>query len=258
MLRRISSIVFFVALSVSSAAFAAEDHVHLPQVKWSFDGITGTYDRAAMQRGYQVYKQVCAACHSMKYVAYRNLTDIGLTELQVKALAAEITVMDGPNDEGEMFERPGLPSDHFKSPYANEKAARASNNGAYPPDQSLLVKARHDGSNYVYGILTGYGEPPADIKLNPGMHYNKYFPGHQIGMAPPLVDGAVQYADGTEATVDQMAKDVTHFLTWAAEPKMEARKQTGIKVILFLIVFAGIMYAAKRKIWRKLKNKPQE
>jgi ubiquinol-cytochrome c reductase cytochrome b/c1 subunit len=237
------------------AAHANEGEEHPPKVEWSFNGPFGTYDRAALQRGFQVYKQVCSACHSMNLMSYRNLTEIGLTELQVKAVAAEYSVTDGPNDDGEMFERPALPSDRFKAPYKNEKAARAANNGALPPDLSLLVKARHDGSNYVHGILTGFTDAPSDFKLNPGMYYNKYFAGHAIGMPPPLTaEGQVTYADGTPATVDQMAKDVSQFLTWAAEPKMEDRKRMGIKVIMFLIVFAGIMYAVKKKVWKGLEQ----
>jgi len=251
------AVIALLALFIAAPhARAEEGEAHAPKQQWSFEGPFGTYDRASVQRGYQVYKQVCSACHSMNYLAYRNLVDIGLNELQVKALAAEVQVKDGPNDDGEMFERPGLPSDHFKAPFANEKAARAANGGAYPPDLSLMVKARHDGANYVYGILTGFEEPPKDFKMNAGMHYNKYFAGHQIAMPQPLVsEGQVSYADGTKATVDQMAYDVTNFLTWAAEPKMEARKQMGVKAILFLVVFAGIMYAVKRKIWRNLEDK---
>src|SRR5690606_2074619 len=165
------------------------------------------------------------------------------------------TVMDGPNDDGEMFERPGLPSDRFKSPYANEKAARASNNGAYPVDLSLITKARVDGPNYVYALLTGYTEAPEGFALGTGMYYNKYFAGHQIAMPPPLTgEGQVQYADGTTASVEQMARDVTHFLTWAAEPKMEERKRMGVKVMLFLAIFAAIMYAVKRKVWANLED----
>ena len=247
--------VLFLALLAFAPLAHANEEIHYPQEKWSFDGPFGTYDRASLQRGFQVYKQVCSACHGLQYLSYRNLVDIGLTELQVKALAAEVTVNDGPNDDGEMFERPGLPSDHFKSPFANEKAARAANGGALPPDLSLIIKARHDGANYVHALLTGYEKPPADIKVNPGQYYNKYFPGHQIGMPPPLnSEGQVTYIDGTKATVDQMSQDVTNFLTWAAEPKMEDRKAMGVKVMLFLIVFAGIMYAVKRKIWKGLKQ----
>lgn len=243
------------ALPVTAQA-SGSDAKHPAEQQWTFDGPLGHYDRAAVQRGFQVYKQVCSACHGMHHLAYRNLMDIGLNELQVKAIAAEYTVTDGPNDEGDMFDRPGLPSDHFKSPFANEKQARANNGGAYPPDLSLIAKARHNGPNYIYSLLTGYGEPPADVKLGPNMHYNPYFPGHQIAMSSPLVsDGQVAYpADGPQATVKQMAWDVTNFLMWAAEPKLEVRKQTGIKVIFFLIVFAGIMYAVKRKVWSDLEH----
>jgi ubiquinol-cytochrome c reductase cytochrome c1 subunit len=158
-------------------------------------------------------------------------------------------VRDGPNDEGEMFERPGRPSDKFHRPFANEKAARAANNGAYPPDLSLIVKARPDGANYLYGLLTGYSEAPAGVAMGEGMNYNKYFPGHQIAMPPPLSENSVTYSDGTPASVDQMSKDLTTFLAWTAEPELEDRKRTGIKVILFLLVLTGLLYAAKRKIW---------
>jgi ubiquinol-cytochrome c reductase cytochrome c1 subunit len=201
-----------------------------------------------------VYKDVCAACHSMHLLAYRNLQDIGLSELETKALAAQIMVQDGPNDEGEMFERAGLPSDRFKSPYPNEKAARAANGGAYPPDLSLLAKARVGGPDYIHAILVGYENAPAGFELGKGMYYNKYFAGHQIGMPAPLSEGMVTYNDGTTASVEQMSRDVSHFLMWAAEPKLEARKQMGLKVTLFLIVFAGIMYGVKRKVWSDLEH----
>ena len=242
----------FTPLSVQAAGDAYPPR----QQDWSFNGPFGKFDRASLQRGFLVYKQVCSACHGMKFLSYRNLMDIGLTELQVKAIAAEYTVVDGPNDEGDMFERPAVPSDRFKYPYANEKQGRAVNNGAYPPDLSLMAKARHDGANYIYSLLTGYSDPPADVQVGPGMHYNKYFAGGQIAMAAPLVsDGQVAYpADGPEATIDQMAWDVTNFLMWAAEPKMEVRKQTGIKVIFFLCVFACVMYAVKRKVWSDIEH----
>lgn len=219
---------------------------------WPHQDLTGTFDRAALQRGFQVYKQVCASCHSMNLLAYRNLTALGFSEDEVKAIAAGYTVKDGPNDEGEMYERPGRPSDHFVRPFPNDQAARAANNGALPPDLSLMIKARHHGENYVYSLLTGYREPPADMKMGTGMNYNPYFPGGQIAMSAPLSDGAVTYADGTQATTAQMAQDVVQFLSWAAEPKLEDRKQTGIKVILFLAVFATIMYLVKRKVWANL------
>lgn len=221
-----------------------------PGQDWSFEGFFGTFDRAALQRGFQVYKEVCAACHAMKYVRYRDLRALGFSEDEVKAIAAEYEVTDGPNDQGEMFQRPARPADPFRSPFPNQNAARAANNGAYPPDLSLVTKARVAGPDYVYALLTGYTDPPAGVQLMPGMSYNAWFPGHQIAMAPPLNEGQVTFADGTRATVEQMAHDVTTFLTWAAEPEMEARKRLGVKVVLFLIVLAGLLYATKRKVWR--------
>ncbi len=224
----------------------------LPKVDWHFAGPFGSYDRAALQRGFQVYKQVCAACHGMKRLAYRNLSALGYTEDQIKSVAAEYTMIDGPDDEGEMFERPGRPSDHFKSPYANDNQGKASNNGALPPDLSLIVKARVGGPDYVYGILTGYEAAPAGTELATGQHWNKYMPGNKIAMPAPLLEGAVAYEDGSPTTVEQYAHDVAQFLAWASEPEMEVRKQTGIKVLFFLIIFAGVMYAVKRKIWAKV------
>lgn len=225
----------------------------LPKVDWSFSGPFGSYDRAALQRGFQVYKQVCSACHSMDRVAYRNLAALGYSEAQIKAIAAEYSFVDGPDDEGEMFDRPGRPSDHFKAPYANKNQAKASNNGALPPDLSLIIKARAGGANYLYGIMTGYEEPPEGEELAAGQHWNKYMSGNKIAMAPPLADGVIAYDNPeTPQTTDQYAKDVATFLTWAAQPEMEIRKQTGFKVLLYLLVFAGLMYAVKRKIWSKI------
>ena len=222
-----------------------------PARDWSFHGMFGTFDRGAAQRGFQVYQEVCAACHSLKLVAYRNLSGIGLSEDQIKAIAAEVEVTDGPNDEGEMFQRPARPSDRFVKPFANDNAARAANNGALPPDLSLMVKARKGGADYLHALLTGYKEePPAGIKLSEGMNYNLYFPGNQIAMAPPVADDAVEYADGTKATADQIATDVATFLAWAAEPELEERKRLGIKVLLFLIVLTGMLYAVKRQVWK--------
>jgi ubiquinol-cytochrome c reductase cytochrome c1 subunit len=229
----------------------ASDSVSLPHQHWSFDGAFGTYDRAALQRGFQVYKQVCSACHSMKRVSYRNLSALGYNEDEIKAIAADAMITDGPNDEGEMFERPGRPSDKFKSPFANDKMAQYANNGALPPDLSLITKARPHGADYIFALLTGYGEAPAGEELLPGQNWNKYFAGHKIAMAPPLSAGSVAYEDGTDGTVEQYAKDLAQFLTWAAEPEMEVRKQTGLKAILFLAVFALIMYRVKRKVWAK-------
>lgn len=243
-----AAVVLTVAGAVSGTATASEGGA-LPHVNWSFEGLFGTYDRAALQRGYQVYKDVCSACHALRYMYYRNLEDIGFTEAQVKKFASDVQVQDGPNDEGEMFDRPGRPGDPFKAPFPNDKAARVANNGALPPNLSLIVKARAGGPDYVHAILTGYKEPPGNFKLDEGMHYNTAFAGHQIAMPPPLSEGAVEYADGTKATVDQMARDVTTFLTWASEPKMEMRKRIGIKAILFLLVLTGLLYAYKRKVW---------
>jgi len=231
---------------------AEQEHVRLPQYDWSFSGPFGTYDRAALQRGYQVYKEVCSACHSLHQLAYRNLSALGYSEAQVKTLAAQNEIQAGPNDAGEMFMRPALPSDRFKSPFPNEQAARAANNGALPPDLSLIIKARKGGADYVRALLTGYEPAPAGFTVTPGMNYNKWFAGHQIAMPAPLTEGGVSYGDGTKASVDQMASDVATFLTWAAEPEAEVRKRMGIKVILFLVVFSGLLYASKRRLWAKL------
>jgi ubiquinol-cytochrome c reductase cytochrome c1 subunit len=221
-----------------------------PSQNWSFGGLFGTFDRAAVQRGFQGFREICAACHGLGYIAYRNLEALGFSADEVKAIAAEYTVIDGPNEEGEMFERPARPSDRWVPPFPNDNAARATNNGALPPDLSLITKARKKGHDYLYALLTGYEEePPADVEVMEGMYYNAYFPGHQIVMPPPLAEDAVEYADGTPATVDRMARDLVQFLAWAAEPELEERKRMGIKVSLFLIVFTGMLYAVKRKVW---------
>ncbi|MFC3126923.1 cytochrome c1 [Pseudoroseomonas globiformis] len=235
------------------ATQAAESGVELPNTKFSFDGPFGTFDRGELQRGFQVYKEVCSACHSMRLVSYRNLRDIGFSEPEVTAVAAGYQIQDGPNDDGEMFERPGRPSDRFRKPFANDSAARAANNGALPPDLSVIVKARGGGADYLHALLVGYEDPPAGVTLMEGMHYNKYFAGHQIAMAPPLTsDGQVQYADGTTATVDQMARDVTAFLAWASEPESETRRAMGVRIILFLLVLGGLTYTVKRRVWARI------
>ena len=240
-----------------SAARAADDahaEIKIPDTKFSFDGIFGTFDRGAAQRGFQIYKEVCSACHSMHQLSYRHLTGIGFTPAQVQALASQFQVQDGPNDNGEMFERPARPSDKFRRPFPNDAAARAANNGALPPDLSVMVKAREHGADYVHALLVGYEDPPpAGVTLMSGMHYNKYFPGHQIAMAPPLnSEGQVTFADGTKATVDQMAMDVSTFLAWAAEPELEQRRAMGIRMIIFLVILGGLAYAVKRKVWANL------
>lgn len=243
-------LVAALALGAAAPALAAEGEVDLPKLDWSFNGVFGTYDRAQLQRGYKVYKEVCSSCHSMKYIAFRNLGDIGYNEAQVKALAAGYQITDGPNDDGEMFQRPGLPSDIFPAPFANEKAARAANGGAYPPDLSLLAKAREGGPDYIHAILTGYVDAPADFKVAEGKSYNKYFPGHNISMPKPLSDDQVTFDDGTKSTLDQQATDVAAFLMWTAEPKLEERHRMGLKVIIFLVVLTGLFIAAKKRIWR--------
>ncbi len=246
------AILAVLALGLASPAFAAGDEVKAPAQKWSFNGPFGTFDRGELQRGYQVYKEVCAACHAMKYVAFRNLRDIGFNEAEIKALAASFEVDGGLNDSGEAFRRAGLPSDKFPSPFPNEKAARAANGGAYPLDLSLIAKARAQGPDYLAALLSGYKVPPAGVTVGEGLHYNEYFPGHQIAMPQPLNADQVTYADGTKATVEQMAHDVSAFLMWAAEPKLEERKRLGLKVIIFLIVLTGLFFAAKKRIWRDL------
>ncbi len=234
------------------AASAAEEVKALPDYQWSFDGIFGQFDRAALQRGLQVYREVCAGCHSLRFIAYRDLVALGYDEDQIKAFAAEATVTDGPNEDGEMFEREGRPADRFPSPFPNARAAAAANNGAAPPDLSLMAKANPGGPSYIRGLLTGYEDPPADFEILEGQNYNPYFPGGRIAMAQPLYEDGVEYQDGTAATVDQMAADVAHFLMWTAEPKLEDRKRIGLKVVLFLLVFTGILYAVKRKVWADL------
>lgn len=252
MLRKITLSIAVISFAFSMQAFASEDTLHPKQMHWHFDGATGSFDKQSIQRGFQVYKEVCSACHSLKLLSYRNLQQVGFSEAEVKAIAAEKSVTDGPNDDGEMFERPALPSDRFVSPFANEKAARAANGGALPPDLSLIIKARHDGANYLYSLLTGYQEAPADVKVTEGMHYNPYFAGGQIAMTPPLSDGAVSYGDGTTASVDQMSQDVVNFLQWAAEPEMEHRKELGIKVMFFVSIFTILFWLAKKRVWARL------
>ena len=227
---------------------------HPKQMKWEFDGVFGSVDRASAQRGYQIYKEICSACHSLRRVAYRNLTEIGFSEDEVKQIASEFLVSDGPNDDGEMFDRSGLPSDKFVGPYANEQAARSSNGGALPPDLSLIIKARHDGANYVYSLLTGSVDAPDNFPLASGKSYNPYFEGRQISMPAPITDDVqVDYRDGTYATKEQMVIDVTNFLQWAAEPEAEARKKMGVRTMIFLGILLIILIAAKRAVWKKVK-----
>ena len=278
----LTGLALSLALS-TGAAFAAEvahnaaEPTHFPihkpvEQSWSFSGPFGTYDKAQLQRGLKVYKEVCAACHSMKRVAFRTLEDLGYSEEQVKALAAEYEVQDGPNADGEMFTRKALPSDYFPSPFANDNAAAAANNGAAPPDFSLIAKARgvergfpkfvfdvftqyaEGGPDYIHALLTGYGQtPPEGMEIAEGTHYNPYFiAGKSLAMAQPITDDQVTYDDGTPQTVDQYAQDVSAFLMWAAEPHLDTRKQTGFSVLIFLALFGAIVYLAKKKVWHNV------
>lgn len=250
-MRALKTVILSAALALGlTGAAQASGGVKIPEQKWQHGGVFGTFDKAAAQRGFQVYKTICATCHSMRLVPIRSLAGIGFTPDQLKEIAATYEVQAGPNDEGNMFMRPGVPADRFPSPFPNEQAARAGNNGALPPDLSLMAKARVGGEDYIYAFLTGFkDEVPAGITVQDGMYYNEYFPGHQVGMPNILTDGGIDYTDGAPNTAAAQAKDVATFLTYVAEPHLEARKSLGVKVILFLIVFAGLMYASKRQLW---------
>jgi ubiquinol-cytochrome c reductase cytochrome c1 subunit len=258
----------FIMAAPAAPASAAEAQRPAKDISYSFEGPFGTFSRGQLQRGYKVYKEVCASCHSMRLLTFRNLADPGgpeFTEDQVKALAATFQVQDGPDESGEMFNRAALPSDRFPSPFANEQAARAANGGALPPDLSLMTKAREGwtgtfrqlangigGPEYVYSVLTGYEPEPPELAAEkpPGKYYNPYFAnGHWISMPPPLSDGQVTFDDGASNTVENMARDVSAFLAWTAEPKLEQRKALGFQVMIFLVVFSALVYLAKQKIW---------
>ena len=254
LLKTSSIIILFVGFSFSS--YSAEKVEYL-KTDWSFKGLFGKFDRGSLQRGYQVYTEVCSSCHSMKYLSYRNLAEKGgpeFTEAQAKSIAASFEVTDGPNTDGEMFTRPGKLSDKFVMPYENVKAAQAANGGAYPPDMSVLVKARSGGANYIYSLLQGYEDPPTGVTLDEGVHYNKYMYGNMIKMASPLSEGIVEYSDGTEASIEQMSKDVTTFLMWAAEPSLEARHQMGFKAIVYLIILTILVYFSMKRIWSRIET----
>lgn len=278
-----SALVFGVmaASSAVTPALAAGEAIEIPRQEWTFKGMTGHYDDEQLRRGYLVYKNVCAACHGMRLMYYRNLSQPGgpeLSEARVAEIAAEAQVTDGPNDDGEMFTRPGRPADRFVSPFANAKAAAAANNGAVPPDLSVMAKARavesgaawyvaplhwlydiatgyqEQGADYLYALLTGYTEAPVGFQVMDGMYYNAAFPGHQIAMAPPLTEGAVEYTDGTPGTVENYAADVTAFLMWAAEPRLEERKSMGLKVLVYLAILTLLLYLSKRALWRNVEH----
>ena len=242
----------FLVLPIS--ANAAED-IRVPEEEWSFNGLFGTFDKQQLQRGFQVYREVCAACHSLKYISFRNLEALGYSEQQIKVLAAEYEVEDGPDEFGDMFMRPAKASDYFPPPFPNAAIARMANGGAYPPDLSLITKARGGGPDYIYHLLLGYEEePPPGVQLADGMSYNKYFPGYQIAMGIQIMDDRVFYEDGTPATEQNISKDVTAFLHWAAEPNLEARHSTGVSVMLYTLLFTVLAYLLKLRIWARLEK----
>ena len=252
--------VLFLALFLISFQYHsnAAEKVEYLKTDWSFKGLFGKFDRSSLQRGYQVYTEVCAACHSMQYLSYRNLAEPGgpeFTEEEAKFIAAGFEVLDGPNSEGEMFTRPAKLSDKFVMPYDNVEAAKAANGGAYPPDMSVLAKARKGGADYIYSLLLGYEDPPANIKLDDRVYYNKFMYGNKIKMPVPLSDGLVEYTDGTEATEQQMAKDITVFLMWSAEPHLETRHKTGFRVIVYLIILSILVFLTMKKIWSRVETK---
>ena len=250
-------ICLFIGLTsvTQSADVKATTETHKPDKQpWHFNGPFGTYDRAELRRGLQVHREVCAVCHSMKHLRYEKLKALGFTEKDIKSIAAAYEVPRGHDDEGKIIMEKALPKDFFANPYPSENAARAANNGALPVDLSLVIKARHHGPDYVYALLTGYTDPPKGFHLSDGMHYNQAFPGHQIAMPAPLSPDQISYPDGTKATVKQMAHDVSAFLAWASEPEMEERKHMGVMVILFLLLFIGLMYVLMCRTWKDVKE----
>ena len=252
-------IIFITGLC--NVAYSEEKKVQFIKNNWSFEGVFGTFDRASLQRGYQVYQEVCSGCHSVQHLSYRNLSEKGGPEFlldEAKAIAAQFEVTDGPNEDGEMFVRPGRLSDKFVSPFQNVKAAAAANGGAYPPDMSVLAKARKGGADYIYSLLLGYEEAPAGYELDDGVYYNKYMSGHKIMMADPLSDGAIEYTDGTKTSKAQMAKDITTFLVWASDPHLEARHKMGFKVFFYLIILLTLVYLSKQKVWSRFGVKDTE
>lgn len=249
----LSALVATGLVGASSAAMANAGGEPLMTPNFSFNGFFGKYDPAALKRGFEVFHQVCSNCHGMRLVAYRNLADVGLNAEEIKAVAAERDIDDAPNDEGIVSKRAGRPSDKYISPFPNEKAAAAANGGAAPPDLSLMAKARVGGPNYIYSLMLGFLDTPPEGHVMPeGKYFNKYFPGNNISMPPQLMEDLVTYADGTKATPEQMAQDVSVFLNWAAEPELDARKSLGLKVMVFLGIFTALLYALKRQIWKNI------
>ena len=253
-------LLFFLTLLInfSTPKVLAAGSSELLKVDWSFKSFFGKCDRASLQRGYQVYNEVCSSCHSIKYLSYRNLLEKGgpeFSEEEAKAIASNFEVIDGPDSTGEMFTRNARLSDKFVMPYANEEEAKSANGGAYPPDMSVLVKARKGGADYIYSLLLGYDDPPAGMELDDGVYYNKYMYGNKIKMSSPLSDGLIEYSDGTEPTTEQMAKDILNFLMWSAEPHLETRHKTGFRVIVYLIILTILVYFSMKKIWSRVEKK---
>jgi ubiquinol-cytochrome c reductase cytochrome c1 subunit len=262
MLILLNRIILTIFIStVSFSVYSEEVNTNYVNTSWSFKGIFGTFDRASLQRGYQVYQEVCSGCHSVQYLSYRNLSEKGGPEFSIeeaKAIAAQFEVTDGPNSDGEIFMRPGRLSDKFVKPYPNVEASKAANDGAYPPDMSVLAKARKGGADYIYSLLLGYEEPPEGFEIEEGVYYNKYMSGNKIKMTAPLSDGLVKYSDGTESTTAQMAKDITTFLVWTAEPHLESQHRMGFKVIIYLIILLTLVYMSKQKVWSRIGSKSTE
>jgi ubiquinol-cytochrome c reductase cytochrome c1 subunit len=255
-------VVIFISI-IPFSVFSEEKNNELLEINWSFNGIFGVFERSSLQRGYQVYQEVCSGCHSIQHLNYRNLYEEGgpmFSKEEAKAIAAQFEVIDGPNSDGEMFTRPGKLSDKFVKPYPNIEASTAANGGAYPPDMSVLAKARAGGANYLYSLLLGYEEAPSGFELDDGVYYNKYMPGNKIKMSSPLSDGLIEYSDGTESTTEQMAKDITTFLVWASEPHLESQHKMGFKTIIYLIILLTLVYLSKQKVWSRFnsKNKLEE
>ncbi|KAK7070817.1 iso-1-cytochrome c [Halocaridina rubra] len=243
------------AFALNESVKASDLTLHTSNFPWSHNGYFSSLDHASIRRGYEVYKNVCAACHSMKYIAFRNLIGVSHTESEAKAEAEAIQVKDGPDEEGNMFERPGKLSDYFPNPYTNDEAARSANNGALPPDLSYITSARHGGENYIFSLLTGYCDPPAGVQVREGLYYNPYFPGGAIGMAQALYNEVMEYSDGTPATSSQMAKDVATFLKWASEPEHDQRKRMALKALMMFSLLFAITYYIKRHKWSVLKSR---
>ena len=247
----VAALAAMIGLAGQASAAGGGD-VKLVAGEWSFAGPFGYFDKGAMQRGFQVYREVCAGCHGVEYLAFRNLGDLGYNEAEIKAIAAEYEVVDGPDEDGEMFMRPARPADLIPNPYRNDNEARANNNGALPPDLSLIAKARANGADYLYSLLIGYEDAPSGTEVPDGMYYNNAYSGHLIAMPQPIYGDDVEYSDGSPTTPEGLAADVTHFLMWAAEPKMEVRKRIGVAAVFFLSIFLVLSYMAKRRVWADL------